>query len=84
MSYQTPVQESLPPARIAPTLDLNTVLVSTSFRHPSGRCGERVLSPHDKCQAALTPYLAAERFSLRDRGAILLCRCGAAWREVTA
>lgn len=65
------------------SLDLNTVLVATTFRHPSGRCGERVESPHDVCQAALTPYLAAERFTTR-LATLILCRCGAAWREIAA
>ena len=50
-------------------------LVETSFLHPPGRCGERVPSPHPRCQAKLEPYRAAERF-----GSILLCQCGTSWR----
>lgn len=64
-------------------VDRDSVLVMTSFVHPPGRCGQRVESPHERCQAKLTPYLAAERFVLR-RAVIVLCRCGEAWREIAA
>ena len=82
MQPSTLARQSSAPAE-RPDLDRDTVLVSTTFCHPSGRCGERVESPHEACQAALAPYLAAERFVQRN-ATLLLCRCGAAWREVSA
>lgn len=62
----------------APPVDRN--LWPTTFRHPA-TCGERIPSPHQGCQAALTPYMAAERFATR-LATLILCKCGAAWREV--
>lgn len=70
----TPVQ-----ATSSPNLRPDAMLQATSFRHP-GTCGERIPSPHERCQQALAPYMAAERFTTR-RAVLVLCRCGAAWRE---
>lgn len=60
----------------------SVVLSETSFRHPAGTCGERVPSPHSRCQARFEPFMAAERFRLRD-AVVILCRCRAAWRETS-
>jgi hypothetical protein len=50
----------------------NTVRPFRAVRH-SGACGERVRSPHARCQAALEPYLPAERWV--DRWGLAFIRC---------
>ena len=41
-------------------------------------------SPHETCQRAVGPYMAAER-QRRRFGVVVLCHvCGAAWREIPA
>jgi hypothetical protein len=62
----TPQPDSTPDSK-APSL------VPTPFVHPIGRCGERIESPHPA-------HERAERFVERW-ATLVLCRCGAAWRE---
>ena len=43
----------------------------------SGACGERIPSPHPRCQAKADPYLVAERFMSRWGTSVVRCNgCG--------
>lgn len=56
------------------------VLVEVSGLDHGPACGERVPSPHDQCQARLSPFLAGER-QARPFGVFVLCNgCRTAWR----
>jgi hypothetical protein len=68
----------LPPVRPTPQLHL--------VKH-DGACGERIPSPHPRCQARTAPYLAAElcRPKLTSAGtvraALIHCHgCGMTWQ----
>jgi hypothetical protein len=59
----------------------------------SGACGERIPSPHPRCQAKAAPYNAAELVTgrLSNAGAvyytttIVRCHgCGATWQKATS
>ena len=45
-------------------------------------CGERIPSPHRRCQEQVAPFLAGER-QVRRHGVFVLCNvCRSGWREV--
>jgi hypothetical protein len=65
---------------------MTDVLALRVVRHP-GVCGERIPSPHERCQAKFTPYLGAEiirvnRTSIGQvRVLIYRCHgCNATWQ----
>ncbi|MBA2553946.1 MAG: hypothetical protein H0V10_09710 [Geodermatophilaceae bacterium] len=68
---------------ISGTQTTATTLVPTSYRHGFEGCGDRIPSPHPACQELYAPFLAGERLH-RTFARIVVCRCGAAWREVAA
>jgi hypothetical protein len=63
--------------------DRRATLLPTTYNHAGEGCGERIESPHASCQAAVTPFLAAERLQRRAE-VLIVCICGTSWREVAA
>lgn len=65
----------------APVADALNRHAETSFAHGAEGCGERIPSPHARCQERFGPFLAAERLH-RRYAVILVCNvCRTAWRE---
>ncbi len=65
-----------------PTTPPPLTLVPTTFHHGPEGCGERIESPHPRCQELFLPYLAGERLHRRFATIVLCLVCRSAWREV--
>jgi hypothetical protein len=81
--------ESLPGGRL-PTLLAQYAMALHVVNH-DGPCGERIPSPHPRCQAAAAPFLAAERVTIGRssigpvRVVMIRCHgCGVTWNGTEA